>query len=266
MAKTLAEHSKVRIPHLSAAKRAGEKLTMLTAYDAPTAHLFDAAGLDLLLVGDSIGDNMLGYANTLPVSLNDLERATRAVAGATKRALVVADLPFGSYEDSASHAFASAVQLLKAGAEAVKFEGGRRVCSQVELLVASGIPVFGHLGYTPQSIHALGGPRWQGRDDDAVADLLSDALALQDAGVAAIVLELLPSLAATHLTEALDVPTIGIGAGPGCDGQVLVWTDMAGITETSPSFVQRFGEVGQALQQAATAYLTAVRGGSYPAA
>ncbi|MCL2787798.1 MAG: 3-methyl-2-oxobutanoate hydroxymethyltransferase [Micrococcales bacterium] len=253
-----------RIHHLAEAKEQGHKIVVLTAYDAATAALFDAAGIDILLVGDSIGNTMLGYSSTLPVELDDMERATRAVASGAHHALIIADMPFASYEDSPAHAFASAARLMKAGAHGVKLEGGRRVCEQVSLLSGAGIPVFGHLGYTPQSEHALGGPRVQARDEDAVADLMADAIALEDAGASAIVLELLPATAAERITDALTVPTIGIGAGASCDGQVLVWTDMAGITPNPPRFVRTFGEIGQALTQAAESYASAVRDGSYP--
>jgi 3-methyl-2-oxobutanoate hydroxymethyltransferase len=245
-------------------KARGEPITMLTAYDFPTAEIFDAAGIDVLLVGDSIGNTMLGHTTTLPVTLADIERATGAVARGAKRALVVADLPFGSYEDSPASAFASAVRLVKAGAAAVKLEGGRRMAAQVRLLTASGIPVFGHLGFTPQSEHALGGPRVQGRDDDGVAALAEDAAALQEAGASAIVLELMPATVAAEITAALSVPTIGIGAGAGCDGQVLVWTDMAGVSAWAPSFARRFGDLRAALAAAAGDYARAVRAGQYP--
>jgi 3-methyl-2-oxobutanoate hydroxymethyltransferase len=253
-----------RIHHLAEAKARGERITMLTAYDTASATILDEAGVDVLLVGDSLGNVMLGWESTLPVTLDDMERASQAVVRGARRALIVADLPFGTYEDSPSRAFETAVRLMKAGAHAVKFEGGRRVSEQVRLLSSSGIPVFGHLGFTPQSIHALGGPRVQGRDEDAVADLMADAQALEDAGASAIVLELMPSQAAEHVTETLTIPTIGIGAGAACDGQVLVWTDMAGVTEAPPRFVRRFGEVGAALRDAATSYIEAVRNGSYP--
>jgi 3-methyl-2-oxobutanoate hydroxymethyltransferase len=260
----IADVKRVRIHHLAAAKRHGEKLAMLTAYDAVSAQIFDQAGIDIILVGDSIGNTMLGLDSTLGVTLEDMERATRAVAGAVHRALVVADLPFGTYEDSPARAFASAVQLMKAGAHAVKFEGGARVAAQVKLIAQAGVPVIGHLGFTPQSEHAMGGPRIQGREPSAPATLLADALALQEAGAAAIVIELVPADVGAHLTRNLQIPTIGIGAGPDCDAQVLVWTDMAGLTAAPPRFVRTFGDLRRNLTDAASAYAQAVRSGTYP--
>lgn len=256
---------RVRVHHLAQAKAEGRKITMLTAYDAITARIFDAAGVDLLLVGDSIGDNVLAHPNTIPVTLDEMIPPARAVARTAKHALVVVDLPFGSYEDSPEHAFASAVRVMKeTGAHAVKIEGGQRVVPQVRLLSQSGIPVVGHLGFTPQSENALGGKRIQGRGDEAAERLTVDALALEEAGAIAVVLEMVPAPVAAHITTTLRVPTIGIGAGVDCDGQVLVWTDMAGMGDWSPRFARRFGEVGEALGQATTAYLEAVRSGTYP--
>jgi 3-methyl-2-oxobutanoate hydroxymethyltransferase len=263
-AATPAGAKRVRVHHLAAAKAEGRKLVMLTAYDAVTAGIFDAAGIDVILVGDSIGNAMLGLDGTLGVTLADIERATRAVATAVRRALIVADLPFGTYEASPVQAFEAAVPLIKAGAHAVKLEGGRAVVPQVELLAGAGIPVIGHLGFTPQSVHALGGARIQGRDSDAVARLTDDAAALEAAGASAIVLELMPADAAAQVTAALTMPTIGIGAGPHCDGQVLVWTDMAGLTPSPPRFAREFGHLRQELADAAGAYAEAVRSGAYP--
>ncbi|MCL2667584.1 MAG: 3-methyl-2-oxobutanoate hydroxymethyltransferase [Micrococcales bacterium] len=256
---------KMRIHHLAQAKERGDKLAMLTAYDAVTARIFDDAGVELLLVGDSIGNTMLGYTTTLPVTVDQMVVAARAVAGAVHRALVVVDMPFGSYEAGPEQALASGTRLMKeTGAAAVKLEGGRRVAAQVRALTDAGIPVVGHLGYTPQSEHLLGGPRVQGRGEDAAGRLHADALALVDAGAVAIVLEMVPSPVARELTAAVPVPTIGIGAGPDCDGQVLVWVDMAGMGDWSPRFARRFGEVGQALADAARAYVGEVHGGSFP--
>ncbi|HLS49675.1 MAG TPA: 3-methyl-2-oxobutanoate hydroxymethyltransferase [Actinomycetaceae bacterium] len=258
---------RVRIPHLVAAKERGEPLTMLTAYDALTAQLFDAAGIDILLVGDSIGDNMLGHDSTIPVTLDELLPAVRAVARSARRALVVADLPFGTYEDSPGRAFESSVRMFKeAGANAVKLEGGARISPHVELLTQAGMPVVGHLGFTPQSENILGGKRVQGRGEDGADRLVADAVALQSAGAVAIVLEMVPAPVAARVTEVLHIPTIGIGAGADCDGQVLVWTDMAGMTEWSPRFAARFGEVGEALQAATRAYVAAVKDRSFPSA
>jgi 3-methyl-2-oxobutanoate hydroxymethyltransferase len=255
----------MRIHHLARAKAAGTKLTMLTAYDAVTARIFDDAGIDMLLVGDSIGNTMHGHTTTLPVTLDEMIVASRAVVRGAKRALVVADLPFGSYEAGPEQALASAVRLMKeAGVAAVKLEGGQRVVPQVHALAQAGIPVVGHLGYTPQSEHLLGGPRVQGRGDVAAELLLTDAQALADAGAVAVVLEMVPAPVAAHVTWKTPIPTIGIGAGPDCDGQVLVWVDMAGMADWSPRFAKRFGEVGQALHAAAAAYITEVRSAAFP--
>lgn len=256
---------RVRVHHLREAKERGERITMLTAYDAPTARILDDAGTDVLLVGDSVGDNMLGHTTTIPVTVEDMVHHTRAVAGAVRRALVVADLPFGSYEASPQQAHATAVRLMKAGgAHAVKFEGGRRVAEHVHLLTSTGIPVMGHVGFTPQSENVLGGKRVQGRGDDAAQRLSEDALALQEAGAFAVVLEMVPAPVAARVTEVLAIPTIGIGAGPECDGQVLVWTDMAGLSDWSPRFAKRYAEIGAALGAAARAYNEDVRSRTFP--
>ncbi|PFG43538.1 ketopantoate hydroxymethyltransferase [Isoptericola jiangsuensis] len=258
---------RVRVHHLRQAKERGEKITMLTAYDAATAALFDAAGVDTLLVGDSIGNTMLGHATTLPVTLDDMVRAGRAVASAARRAFVVVDLPFGTYEEGPAQALASAVRIMKeTGASAVKLEGGRRSAAQIQALTEAGIPVVGHLGYTPQSENALGGPRVQGRGDEAAEDLSQDALAVQEAGACGVVLEMVPRELAARITEFLAIPTIGIGAGPDVDGQVLVWTDMAGMTGWSPRFARRFAEAGALLREAAQEYADAVRSGEFPTA
>lgn len=256
---------RVRVHHLREAKARGVRLTMLTAYDTPTARIFDAAGVDMLLVGDSMGDNMLGHPNTIPVTVDEMIPAVRAVVRASRRALVVADLPFGSYESGPQQALATSVRMLKeAGAHAVKFEGGRRVADHVHLLTESGIPVVGHLGFTPQSENILGGKRVQGRGEGAAERLLADALALEEAGAVAVVLEMVPEPVATEVSRQLTIPTIGIGAGAGCDGQVLVWLDMAGMADWSPRFAKRFGQVGAALRAAADDYVTEVRGGTFP--
>ena len=261
----LTRRRRVRVHHLAEAKERGEKLTMLTAYDAVTARIFDAAGLDLLLVGDSIGNTMHGHATTLPVTLDDMIPPARAVARAAEHALVVVDLPFGTYEAGPEQALASAVRVMKeTGAAAIKLEGGRRSAAQVRALTDAGIPVVGHLGFTPQSENILGGPRVQGRGDDAAEALCEDALAVQEAGAVAVVLEMVPVEVAARATEILRIPTIGIGAGPRVDGQVLVWTDMAGMTDWSPRFARRFAEVGNLLRQAAQDYAAEVRAGSFP--
>ncbi len=255
---------RVRVHHLAAMKAAGRPITMLTAYDAPTAAVFDEAGIDVLLVGDSIGDNLLGHATTIPVTVEDMLPHVRAVAGRARRPLVVADLPFGSYQVSPQQAVETSVRLMKEGlAHAVKLEGGAAMVEQVRAVTAAGIPVMGHLGYTPQSVHRHGGPRVQGRGDAADA-LLADALALQEAGAFAIVLEVVPGPLAERVTAALEVPTIGIGAGPGTDGQVLVWLDMAGMTQGAPRLAKAYGRLREALLEAASAYAEEVRDRSFP--
>ncbi|MFD2792342.1 3-methyl-2-oxobutanoate hydroxymethyltransferase [Promicromonospora vindobonensis] len=256
---------RVRVHHLAEAKARGEKLAMLTAYDAVTAAIFDAAGMDILLVGDSIGNVMHGHATTIPVTVDDMIPAARAVARATKRAFVVIDLPFGSYEAGPQQALETAVRIFKeTGADAVKLEGGLRSVPQIRALTSAGIPVVAHLGYTPQSENLLGGPRVQGRGEAAVESLAGDAKAVEDAGAVAVVLEMVPTDVAARITEAARIPTIGIGAGPHCDGQVLVWTDMAGMTGWSPRFARRYAELGAALQQAAQDYVAEVKDSSFP--
>ncbi|WP_029287905.1 3-methyl-2-oxobutanoate hydroxymethyltransferase [Cellulomonas sp. HZM] len=256
---------RVRVHHLREAKDRGERLTMLTAYDAVTARIFDEAGVDMLLVGDSIGNTMHGDATTLPVTLDEIVVAARSVARGAQRAFVVADLPFGTYEAGPEQALASAVRVMKeTGVSAVKFEGGRRVVPQIRALTEAGIPVVAHLGYTPQSENLLGGPRVQGRGDEAAEALSADAVAVAEAGAVAVVLEMVPAPVAARVTEIVQIPTIGIGAGAECDGQVLVWVDMAGMTDWSPRFAKRFGEVGAALRAAASSYVEEVRGGTFP--
>jgi len=256
---------RVRVHHLRAAKEQGERITMLTAYDAVTARIFDEAGVDVLLVGDSIANTMHGHATTLPVTIDDMIPAARAVAGATRRALVVVDLPFGSYEAGPQQALESAVRIMKStGADAVKLEGGRRSAAQIRALTDAGIPVIGHLGYTPQSENLFGGPRVQGRGDLAAEVLCEDAVAVTEAGTVAVVLEMVPAPVAARVTEIVAIPTIGIGAGTECDGQVLVWVDMAGMGDWSPRFAKRFGEVGAALRTAAASYVDEVRARTFP--
>jgi 3-methyl-2-oxobutanoate hydroxymethyltransferase len=255
---------RVTVRDLQAAKERGERWAMLTSYDQLTAALFDEQGIPALLVGDSAGNNVLGYENTVPVTVADLTPLVRAVARSTTRAMVIADLPFGSYQASPQQAFETSAHFLQLGAQAVKLEGGQRVLPQVELLTSSGIPVMGHLGLTPQSVNTLGGYLVQGRG--AAGDrLLEDALALQDAGAFGIVLEVVPADLAERVTKELTIPTIGIGAGAGCDAQVLVWTDMAGLTPGSPpKFVKRYADLRSVLGAAAKAYADDVREGRYP--
>jgi 3-methyl-2-oxobutanoate hydroxymethyltransferase len=255
---------RVTVRDIAAAKASGEKWPMLTTYDALTAGIFDEAGIPVLLVGDSAGNVVFGYDTTIPVTVDDLIPLTAAVVRGTKRAMVVADLPFGSYQASPRAAMQSATRFMKeAGAHAVKLEGGMRVAHQVEELVAAGIPVMGHLGLTPQSVHAFGGFRVQGRGE-AGERLLHDAKALEAAGAFSVVLEGIPSELGSRITQALHVPTIGIGAGPGCDAQVLVWQDMAGLSPRSPKFAKRYADVAGVLRQAVTEFAAEVSSGAFP--
>ena len=257
---------RITVRDLQAAKDRGERWAMLTSYDMLTAALFDEIGIPALLVGDSAGNNVLGYDTTVPVTVEDMLPLVRGVVRGTKRALVVADLPFGSYQASPAQALETSVRFLREGAQAVKLEGGRRVLPQVELLVESGVPVMGHLGLTPQSVNTLGGYRVQGRGE-AGDRLIADALALQEAGAFALVLEVVPSDLAERVTKELTIPTVGIGAGAGCDAQVLVWTDMAGLTPgPGPKFLKKYADLRTVLAEAATAYADDVRAGTYPAA
>ena len=255
---------RVTVRDIGSAKARGEKWPMLTAYDALTAGIFDEAGIPVLLVGDSAGNVVFGYDTTIPVTVDDLIPLTAAVVRGTSRAMVVADLPFGSYQASPTEALHAAVRFLKeAGAHAVKLEGGMRVAHQVEELTAAGVPVMGHLGLTPQSVHAFGGFRVQGRGEDGER-LLQDAKALQAAGAFSIVLEGIPARLAAKITASLRVPTIGIGAGPDCDAQVLVWQDMAGLSPRSPKFVKRYADLAGVLRTAATEFAAEVAGGTFP--
>ena len=258
---------RIRIPHLQAMTDRGERWAMLTSYDMATAAIFDEAGIPVLLVGDSAGNNVYGFETTVPVTLEHMVPLVRAVSGAVRRALVVADLPFGTYEAGPEQALASATRLMKEGlAHAVKLEGGTEVVPQVETLVRAGIPVMGHVGFTPQSEHTLGGYRVQGRGE-AAAKLLEDARAVQAAGAFAVVMEMVPAPSAAEVTRELRIPTIGIGAGPDCDAQVLVWQDMAGLrTGRAPRFVKRYADLSTVLGDAARAYAADVADGSFPAA
>jgi 3-methyl-2-oxobutanoate hydroxymethyltransferase len=255
---------RVTVRDLAAAKARGEKWPMLTAYDALTAHIFDEAGIPVLLVGDSAGMVVFGHETTIPVTVDDLIPLTAAVVRGTSRAMVVADLPFGSYQASSRDALAAASRFLKeSGAHAIKLEGGQRIARQVEDLVAAGVPVMAHLGLTPQSVHAFGGYRVQGRGEDG-DQLLQDAKMLEAAGAFAVVLECVPTPLAARVTESLSIPTIGIGAGPDTDAQVLVWQDMAGLSERTPKFVRQYADVGSVLRDAASAYARDVVSGSFP--
>ena len=264
MSKTTPAPKRFRIHHFADKKARREPITMLTCYDAVTARLFDESGVDSLLVGDSYGNTLLGYSSTTPVCLEEILVATGAVARGAARAFVVADLPFGSYEESPAQAVRSAVRLMKAGANAVKLEGGTRQAPAIEAIVKAGIPVVGHVGFTPQSENALGGPRVQGRTDEGRDADIDDAVAVQDAGAFAVVLEMVPADLASKVTKIVRIPTIGVGAGAGTDGQVLVWTDMAGMTGWTPRFSRSFGHVGDALRAAAADFCTAVRAREFP--
>jgi 3-methyl-2-oxobutanoate hydroxymethyltransferase len=255
---------RVTVRDIAAAKARGEKWPMLTAYDALTAHVFDDAGIPVLLVGDSASMVVYGHDSTIPVSIDELIPLTAAVVRGTRRAMVIADLPFGSYQSSAEAALQAGTRFLKeAGAHAVKLEGGYRVIRQVEELVAAGIPVMAHLGLTPQSVNVFGGYRVQGRGEDGDR-LLHDAKALQTAGAFAVVLECVPAELAARVTESLDIPTIGIGAGPSCDAQVLVWQDMAGLSPKTAKFVKRYADMSAVLRGAAQAYADEVISGAFP--
>jgi 3-methyl-2-oxobutanoate hydroxymethyltransferase len=260
-----APQRRVRVPHLQAKKAKGEKWAMLTAYDMYAAEIFDEAGIPVLLVGDSAGNNVFGFETTVPVTVDHLLPLVRAVSTATSRAMVVADLPFGSYQASPQQALETAARFMKEGlAHAVKLEGGKPMVPEVELLVRAGIPVMGHIGFTPQSEHVLGGYRVQGRGDGA-EKLLDDALALQEAGCFAVVMEMVPAPAARKVTEALAIPTIGIGAGPDCDAQVLVWQDMAGLRGgKAPRFVKKYADLRGELGRAAQDYAREVASGEFP--
>ncbi len=256
---------RVTVRDIAAAKARGEKWPMLTAYDALTARVFDEAGIPVLLVGDSAAMVVYGHDSTIPVTLDDLIPLAASVVRGTSRAMVVADLPFGSYQASAEVALAAAVRFLKESrAHGVKLEGGRRVLHQVEELVAAGIPVMAHLGLTPQSVNVFGGYRVQGRGEDG-EQLVSDAKSLEAAGAFSVVLECVPADLAARVTASLSIPTIGIGAGPDCDAQVLVWQDMAGLSPRTPRFVKKYADVTGVLRSAAQSFAADVGSGAFPA-
>jgi 3-methyl-2-oxobutanoate hydroxymethyltransferase len=259
---------KLPITELAEMKQRGEKIVMVTAYDAPSARLADAAGVDLILVGDSAAMVVLGHESTVPMELEEMLVLTRAATRGARRPLVVADMTFGSFQVSDQAAVENAVRLVKdGGAEAVKLEGGRTVLSRVRAIVDAGIPVMGHIGLTPQSATALGGFKAQGRTAVKATELFEDALALEAAGCFAIVLEAVPSQVAARVTQALQVPTIGIGAGAACDGQVLVWHDMLGLYEgRAPRFVKRYADLATEITGALSRYADEVRTGAFPEA
>jgi 3-methyl-2-oxobutanoate hydroxymethyltransferase len=256
---------RVTIRDLQVAKQRSERWPMLTSYDMYTAEIFDEAGVPVLLVGDSAANNVLGYVDTVPVTVDELIPLARAVVRSTERALIVGDLPFGSYQAGPDQALATAIRFMKeAGVQAVKLEGGVPVAPAVRTIVNAGIPVMGHVGFTPQSVNALGGYRVQGRGDDA-ARVLGAARALEEAGAFAVVLEMVTSEVARQATQTLTIPTIGIGAGPDCDAQVLVWQDMAGLRRGRlPKFVKTYGDLRGALFEATKAYASEVVSGSFP--
>jgi 3-methyl-2-oxobutanoate hydroxymethyltransferase len=258
--------TKIRTHHLQKMKAEGHKWAMLTAYDYSTARVFDEAGIPVLLVGDSAANVVYGYDTTVPISIDELIPLVRGVVRGAPHALVVADMPFGSYEASPQQALASAIRFMKeAGAHAVKLEGGERVADQIATLSAAGIPVMAHIGFTPQSVNALGGFRVQGRGD-AAEQTIADAIAVAEAGAFSVVMEMVPAELATQITGKLTIPTIGIGAGPNCDAQVLVWQDMAGMTGGKTArFVKRFANVGAELSCAAQQYAEEVASGAFPA-
>jgi 3-methyl-2-oxobutanoate hydroxymethyltransferase len=256
---------RITVREITAAKERGEKWPMLTAYDAMTASVFDEAGIPVMLVGDSAGNCHLGYETTVPVTLDEMTMLSAAVVRGTSRALIVGDLPFGSYQEGPVQALRSATRLVKeAGVGAVKLEGGERSHRQIELLVESGIPVMAHIGLTPQSVNSMG-YRVQGRGEEAAQQLLRDAKAVQDAGAFAVVLELVPAELAAEVTRILHIPTVGIGAGAETDAQVLVWTDMLGLTGGKmPRFVKQYADLRQVMGDAARAFADDVVGGTFP--
>ena len=256
---------RIRIPDFAAAKRNHQRWAMLTSYDQYTAALFDESGVWSLLVGDSAANNVYGYDSTLPVTVDELLPLVRAVVRSTRRAFVVGDLPFGSYEAGPGQALQTAIRFMKeGGCHAVKFEGGVRVAEQIAKVTGAGIPVMGHIGFTPQSEHQLGGYRVQGRGDSA-AQLLQDAHAVAEAGAFAVVLEMVPGELAARVTAELPIPTVGIGAGPACDAQVLVWQDMAGLNNgPKPKFVKRYADLRSVLAEAARSFADEVSEGAYP--
>ncbi len=258
---------RVRTRDLHLAKERGEKWAMLTSYDQYTAGIFDDAGIPVLLVGDSAANNVFGYETTVPVTADELLPLVRAVVRATKRTLVVGDLPFGSYEEGPTQALRTAVRFMKeGGCHAVKLEGGVRVAEQIAAITKAGIPVMAHVGFTPQSEHAFGGYRVQGRGE-AAEEVIADARAVAAAGAFSVVLEMVPGEVSKQITKELPIPTIGIGAGPDTDAQVLVWQDMAGLrTGKAPRFVKRYADLAGVIAGAARQYAEEVRDGAFPAA
>jgi 3-methyl-2-oxobutanoate hydroxymethyltransferase len=262
---TAAPIKRIRTHHLAEMKQRGEKITMLTAYDMYTAQIFDEAGIDMLLIGDSASNNVLGNETSLPITVDELLPLTRAVAKSAKRAMVVGDLPFGSYQASPEQAYLTAVRFMKeGGAHCVKLEGGAEMAPVITKLVQGGIPVMAHIGFTPQSEHTLGGYRIQGRGAGA-EKVIADAHAVEDAGAFAVVMEMVPADVAGQISKELHIPTIGIGAGVDCDGQVLVWQDAFGLrTGRMPKFVKQYVDVRSVLLEGAKAYSADVKGATFP--
>lgn len=258
---------KKTVTTLQQQKLEGRKISMLTCYDYTTACLMEAAGVDTVLIGDSLGMTILGYDDTLPVTMEDMIHHTRAVSRGLKNTFLIADMPFLSYQTSIYDAVMNAGRLMKEGhAQAVKLEGGAKVCEQIEAITKADIPVVAHLGLTPQSVNAFGGFKVQGKNEAQAKQILEDALAVEKAGAFMVVLECIPEKLATLITKRLTIPTIGIGAGAGCDGQVLVYQDMLGMFEgIEPKFVKQFAQIGKEMKDAFSAYDKAVKGGSYPA-
>ncbi len=256
---------RIRTHHLQSMKERGERWAMLTAYDMHSAAIFDEVGIPALLVGDSAANNVYGFDTTLPVTVDELIPLVRAVVRSTRSAMVIADLPFGSYQVGPEQALQTAIRFMKeGGAQAVKLEGGHQVAGQVRAIVEAGVPVVAHVGFTPQSEHALGGYRVQGRGESA-ARVIDDAVALEAAGAFAVVLEMVPADVAAQITKELTIPTIGIGAGPDCDAQVMVWTDMVGLnTGPAPRFVKRYADLRSVITEAAATYAREVADGTYP--
>lgn len=256
---------RITVPILKQRKQTGQKIVMVTAYDCVAARLADRAGVDVVLVGDSLGQTVLGYDTTVPVTLEEMLHHTRAVRRGLRRALLLADMPFGSYHITPEEAVRNAVRLLKeGGAQAVKIEGGKPFLETVRRMTEASIPVMGHLGLTPQSVHMLGGHRVQGQDPEVARRILADARALEEAGAIGIVLETIPAVLAAEVTAALSIPTIGIGAGPDCDGQVQVWHDLIGLSQRTFRHARRYAEVGVQIENALRAYVEEVRQMQFP--
>jgi len=258
-------NKKITVPMIMAMKERGEAITVLTAYDCQMASILDECGVDVLLVGDSLGNVVYGFTTTLPVTMDMMIAHTGAVVRGSEKALVVADMPFMSYQVSLEEAVRNAGRMVKeGGAEAVKLEGGRNVADRIKGIVAANIPVMGHVGLKPQSVNTMGGYRVQGRDDEGKKVIIDDALAVEEAGAFAVVLEGIPASLGAEITEKLSIPTIGIGAGPGCDGQVLVVNDLLGLSRVNPSFVRNYASLSSSVSKAVSAYIDDVRGKRFP--